>query len=290
MLQSLKTYEKSFAEWMLVRASFYLEGDPIFQTFKPVENEESIRNSIIAEICDNLNIPSASDNKQAVLDYLDDEIYRVTKLDEKTEKEALARLSAEGELPTDLYTVNIHGRFAKEPAAFSRKREDLIKETVKKPDMAYNFGSNYSVSIFAKYYREKYSHNNFFLLVVGQRENLVFHVAQAWRVYNDILSGNSFANALELLKLFVEKFGIEADLHGRTSKLFIDVIAKSKTDFHVKVDQNKLKVSKKGKSGFLTGHFLGPASEGDSTLSIFFAIDLEKYESYIKNRTLHKLK
>jgi hypothetical protein len=83
MIQALKTYDKSFAEGMLVRTFFYLDEDPVLQSLKPVENEGAIRDNVI--------------NVKKFMD-----------LCEKDEKR--------------------------------------IAETVKKPDMAYDLGSNYSAS------------------------------------------------------------------------------------------------------------------------------------------------
>jgi len=289
MIQVLKSYDKSFAEGMLARTSFYLENDPMFKTLKPIENEEIIRNNIISEICSNLNIPSITHNKQAVLDYLDNELDKSTKLDEKTEKEILTRLSIKGELPTDLYTVKINDNtLNKEFNEIDEISTNYITETIKKPDMTYDFGTNYCASIFAKFYKEKYEYNSFFLLVVGKREGLNFNVNQVWYLYNDILLEKNFNNALELLQYFVEKFGVEVDLHGSTSKFFIDVIAKSENEFQVKVENKKLKKAKTGDYGFVACHFLGPTPAGDSNFRIFFAIDIEKYKEYLKTHSHRK--
>jgi hypothetical protein len=282
MIQALKTYDKSFAEGMLARTFFYLDNDPVLQSLKPVENEDVIRGKVIDEICKNLNIPSALDNKQAILDYLDDELEESTRLDKKTEKEILTRLSTRGELPTDLYTVKIQDNIAvKEFMDLCENDEKRIAETIKNPDMAYNLGVNYSASIFAKFYKEKFEYNSFILLVVGKREGLTFTVEQVYWLYNDILSGNSFADALELLQYFVEKFGVEVDFCGKTSKLFIDVVAKSKREFQIRFDDKKLKMSKKGEVRFSALHLLGPTPDGESNFSIFFAIDIEEYKDYI---------
>lgn len=282
MIQALKTYDKSFAEGMLARTSFFIDDDPMLRTLKPIENEDTIRNNVITEICKNLNIPSVSYNKQAVLDYLDDELEKSTKLEEKTEKEILNRLSARGELPTDLYTINIQNTIAiKKFQNIFKKNEALITETIKKPDMAYNFGANYCASIFTKFYKEKYEYNSFFLLVVGKREGLTFIVNQVWCLFNDMVSGNSFNNALELLKYFVENFGVEVDFHGRTSKFFIDAIAKNEKEFNIRMDRNKLKESEKKRSGFIAYHYIGHDPDNNDNFIIFFAIDTEKYMDYI---------
>jgi len=282
MIQALKTYNKSFAEGMLARTSFFLDDDPMLRTLKPIENEDAIRNNVITEICKNLNIPSVSYNKQAVLDYLDDELEKSTKLEDKTEKEILNRLSARGELPTDLYTVNIQNTIAtKKFQNIFKKNEALITETIKKPDMTYNFGANYCASIFAKFYKGKYEYNSFFLLVVGKREGLTFIVNQVWQLYNDMVSGNSFNNALDLLKHFVENFGVEVDFQGEISKFFINVIAKDEKEFNIRINENKLKEFEKKRSGFITYHYIGQVPDSNDKYIIFFAIDTEKYMDYI---------
>jgi len=287
MIQTLKAYDKSFAEGMLARTSFYLTGDPVIKTFKPIENEEFIRNDIIAEICSNLNIPAVSDNKQAIIDYLDDELYKSTRLDEKTEKDVLIKLSARGELPTDLYTVQWQDDAIVNKFKDLRNRDqNLITNTIKIPDLSYNFGLNYGVSIFAKFYKEKYDYHSFFILVVGKREGLIFTVDQVWWLQNDLLTGHTFSDALELLQYFVENFGVEVNCQGKTSKLFIDVNAQSKNEFQI--NMNTLHRTKKGTQEVVTCHFEG--QENDNKYSVFFAIDIEKYKEYLMRYIRYKLK
>ena len=279
MVQALKAYDKSFAEGMLARTSFYLEDNPVLQALKPIDGEAKIRDAILSEVCSILNIASVVDNTQAVQDYLDDALEESTKLDKKAEKDVLARLSRKGELPTDLYTVKVQSSEIMFLNDLYKNERNFAVETIKRPDMVYNFADDYTASIFAKFYREKHEHNSFFLLVVGKREGLTFKVGQIWRLYSDMLTGGSFANALELLERFVEKFGVEAEHQGRTSKFFVDVLAKNQGEFKISLDN--ITRSKKGDGGILTCHFLGPSPNTGGTLSIFFAIDTEKYKEYI---------
>jgi len=289
MIQALKAYDKSFAEGMLARTSFYLNDDPLLQTFKPVDNEESIRNNIISEICQNLNIPSYSTNKQAVLDYIDNELEVSTRLDENKEKEIFSRLSARGELPTDLYTVKWQNDAIVNNFKNLRiKDENLIINTVKTPDLTYNFGVNYGASVFAKFFNEKFEYHSFFLLVVGKREGLVFTVDQVWWLNNEILAGNTFSDALELLKYFVEKFGVDVECHGKTSKLFIDMEAQNQNEFKIRMNDSTVKKSKKGEYNVVTCHFAG--KEDSNNYSIFFAIDIGKYKEYIEKYSKYRLK
>jgi hypothetical protein len=233
-----------------------------------------------------LGIPSVSHNKKAVLDYLDDELEKSTRLDKETEKEILHRLSANGELPTDLYTIKMDDAIAIKKIRDNFKiNENLITETIKNPDMVYNFGANYCASIFTKFYKKKHEYNSFFLLIVGTREGLVFMVNQVWQIYTDLISEKSFADALELLKYFVEKFGVEVNFRGETSKFFINVLAKSEKEFQIRMDASKLKMSEKRSAEFITCHFIGQVPDSDDKFLIFYAIDIEKYKEYIKRHS-----
>jgi len=287
MIEALKQYDKSFAEGMLARTSFYLSNDPLVKTFKPIENEESIRSNIIAEICSNLNIPAASNKNQAIIDYLDDELEKSTRLDAKTENEVLTKLSARGELPTDLYKIKwqntaVINRFKE----LRDKDKSLISETVKAPDLSYNFGQNYGASIFAKFYKDRLDYHSFFLLVVGKREGLIFTIDQVWWLQNDLITGNTFPNALELLRYFVEIFGVEVKCQGETSKLFINVNAQNKNEFEI--DLKSSYKSQKGAKEVISCHYLGKDDENE--YSIFFAIDMEKYKEYLARYMKYKLK
>jgi hypothetical protein len=283
MLNTLKQYDNLTANAMLAHTAFFLDNDPVLSTLKPIENEEAIRERLFNEICRKLNIPSVLGNERIVIDYLDDEIEKSTQISPKEQKAVLTRLSDKGDLPTDLYNVKLDDN-----TKVIGVKEPLIKETIKHPDMVYNFSADASkVSVFAKFYRDKFSFNNFFLLIIGERSGLDFIVNQVWKLYNDMLS-NKEAGALDLLKAFVNNFGVDVEFKGEVSRFFLSAIAKDEKEFHVRVDGNKLKKSKAGQPEFITFNYINRASKSDKNIFLFFVVDLQKYKKYLSSHRQSK--
>jgi hypothetical protein len=287
MLNVLKSYDTTTAEGLLARTSFYLEENPVLSTLGKLENEDFLRSDIIKEICANLKIDSAADNKQMILDYIDTELEKSMMLDEDVEKDILIKLSNEARLPTDLYNIKILNNMKK---IYQNVNVELarLKETIRTPDMVCNFNDNSGydiqkdISIFVKIYKDKYSFNDFYLIVIGRRQGLDFIIDQAWRLYNDFVLNRAFDNALDLLKIFVNEFGVEVEFQGTTSKFFLSVIAESEKEFEMKIDKDKLVKNKGKQSFFTTFYFAENISQNDKKYSLFFAIDLNKYRNYLK--------
>jgi hypothetical protein len=123
--------------------------------------------------------------------------------------------------------------------------------------------------------------------VLGKRDGLDFVTDQAWKLYNDLVLGQTFNNALNLLEIFVDEFGAEVEFQGKISKFFLSAIAKSEKEFIVKIDNDKLTKNKKSQSSFTAFHFVKNISQGDKKYSLFFIIDLNKYRKYInKHKTM----
>jgi hypothetical protein len=162
----------------------------------------------------------------------------------------------------------------------------LLKKTVKMPDLIYNFNydqnnSQKDISIFAKFYKDKYNFNDFYFIVIGKRNGLDFIIEQSWKLYNDMFSDRPFSDALDLLKEFVNEFGIEMKFRGEISKFFLSAIAKNDNEFDVKIDDKKITRDKKGKTNVAVFYSVKNISQSDKNYSLLFAIDLNKYRDYL---------
>jgi hypothetical protein len=291
MLDVLKSYDKSTAEGLLARTSFYLNGNPALYNARLLEGEDAIRSKIIDEICKKLKInPNLEDSKRIIDDYIDLELEKSMVVDKETEKNVLVKLSKEACLPTDLYKIKIESALDKVYHSNVETETPLIEMAVKSPDLVYNFSSSSlsnqeDISIFAKYYKMEYEYDNFFLLVIGKRKGLNFIVNQAWRIYKDII--NPFSTAFNLLEIFVEKFGVEVEFQGKIAKFFSSVIAKNEKEFRIIIDDKNVKKSKGGGNEITFFHFMKPMDDDNNNYSLFFVIDLLKYRNYLKK---HKYK
>jgi hypothetical protein len=140
------------------------------------------------------------------------------------------------------------------------------------------------ISMFVKYYEESYSFNSFYLLVIGKRNGLDFIVNQAWHIYNDI--AQDFMDVMDLLKKFVNAFGVEVEFQGEISKIFLSKIAKSEKEFLIRINE-KSATTKKGNPEWAMFHFIKPISGENKNFSLFFVIDILKYKNYLMR---HKYK
>jgi hypothetical protein len=291
MLNVLKSYDKSTAEGLLARTSFYLNGSQMFDNARSIKDEDSIRQKIIDEICKKLGINSIlGENKEKIDNYIDLELEKSMVVDKETEEKIVMKLSKEACLPTDLYKIKTEKNLAKVYRANIKDEMSLIEMTVKNPDLVYNLLSSTSnnqedISLFAKYHKMKYEYDNFFLLIIGKRDGLNLIVNQAWHIYNDIIY--PLSNAFDLLKIFVEKFGVEVEFQGEISKLFLSVIAKNEREFRIIIDDKKTTKAKSGEPELSFFHFIRPTDDGNNKYSLFFVIDLLKYRNYLKT---HKYK
>jgi hypothetical protein len=287
MLEVLKNYDKSTAEGLLARTAFSLSNNSILQNAIFIKDEDSIRQKIVDEICKKLKINSISEeNKTKIEDYIDSELEKSMMIDKETEEKILIKLSKEGCLPTDLYKIKMEKNLTKVYSFNVKNEMPLIKMTVKNPDLVYNFSSLAStnqedISLFAKYYKMQYEYNNFFLLIIGKRDGLNFIVNQVWRIYNDMLCP-PLSNAFTLLEIFVEKFGVEVEFQGKISKFFSSVTAKNENEFKIVINNKKIINVKKGKTELAFFHFIKPIDDGNNKYSLFFVINLLKYQDYLK--------
>jgi hypothetical protein len=289
MLQTLKSYDSAVAEGLLAKTSFYLEGSPVPGSLRGVEDEAALRNALIKEICKILKIDSAEEDKQAVLDFIDGELEKRMALSKKEEKAILTKLSNEARLPTDLYNV-IWKRGM--PEIFTPFVDSsLVKETVKMPDMVYNFNTDSpedvqkDISIFARRFPAPQVYRNFFMIVTGRRSGLNFIASQAWKMHDNITADHAFSNALDMLELFAGKFGAEAEFRGEVTKFFLSRIADDEKEFHIRTAGRNLQDPKKGRTEFPAFYFAEKVSGTGQRFSLFFALDKRKYHDYLKTYT-----
>jgi hypothetical protein len=277
MLEVLKQYDKSTAEGLLARTSFYLNDNPILFNAGSIKDEDSIRSRIIDEICTKLGISNNIDkNKRKIDNYIDSELEKSMRLDKETEKKIIHKLSKEACLPTDLYKIKIIKSSYEEYYSYLKNEMPFIETVVKNPGLESNLSSLESsnqgdISIFAKYFKKQPQINSFYLLVIGKRDGVNFIVDHAWRLYDDIFC--PVKNALDLLKIFVNNFGVKTKFQNKKNKT---------KEFDIKIYYDEITKTDTGKFELSFFHYMKPTIDGNSEYSLFFVIDLLKYQNYLK--------
>ncbi|MGZ4954121.1 MAG: hypothetical protein ACXV8Q_03325 [Methylobacter sp.] len=290
MISCLREFDNVTAAGILARAALSLsdQGNPAAATSK-LTNEIEIRNKVISNIRNTLGIKH-SDTSPMALERIGDalDIESEALIGEPNINDALERLSNKGELPSDLFEVdiipNIKDFFTKR---FDAERE-LIEKTIKSPDNEQHFGppSNsegpYLISLFSKFFPNKYPRNSFTMLVAGERNGLNLTVHQAWRIYPDLVNLNEEGDLVDMLNRFADKFGAEIEFNGKKGHFFLN--------FEIPENDHWQKITfpaaaPNTRNNITLTYCMQPNLSGPSKkAALLVAIDLVKYRKTLKSR------
>lgn len=232
MLKALRDYDPKIAAGILAEAALHLEGQTRGTPQPLVENQPELERAILNELRDVLNIAPNDLSRQAVelltqaLDCQSDALITVNNPSQGKE-----RLSAEGILPSDAYSVQFENHLEENFGWRWNVERVLAEETIRHPhreqtleqvDLS-NIGA--LISIFSRFYQHKFPARSFWFLVIGDRRGAVFHVSQVWRVYPSEVDLSNCSTLLDVLKSFAQRFGYEIELNGARGKFFLSALA-----------------------------------------------------------------
>jgi hypothetical protein len=204
----------------------------------------------------------------------------------------LNSLSAKGELPSDLYQIVIDDQVMDLFGKRGPSERKMIEATVRRPDHQQHFipedadsSRTPLISLFSKFFENRYSNKNFTMLLAAQREGLTVYIRQAWRVYADRTKAPISNELVELLRRFSDDIGFNVRLDGAVGKFFLNVEVPqnwSLTDsVEIRLDDNV--AESKGKGGFkcMLAHFDKREPDGKRSSSLVYAINLLRYRSVL---------
>lgn len=294
MLASLEKFDRLTAVGILARTALAIEDDGNPAGEYKVIDEEKIRESVLFEVYKTLGIDQqnrSNDMLQKIGEMLDNECEKlIGKVDDAS---TLNELSEKGELPSDLFDVVIINNIVDFHGKKFPNEEKLIKETIVSPDSEQHYGKPanenepFLISLFAKQFKDKYPLRNFLMLVVGQRQGMVFIVHQAWRVYPDIVNIDGNPSLVEILERFSDVFGAEIEVGEKKGHFILSAeIPRGQTDTTIRIlPLASHKNIKNEKHGITITHFSqqNPFG-GDLIASLIVAIDLIHYKQVLKSR------
>jgi hypothetical protein len=286
VIEALKQFEPSVAAGILARAALSLDTD----LHNPAANfvlqgEDKLREKIILEFSTKLGIPPIDSSYKTAhlisseIDRAIDEIIGSIK-----EKDALERISARGEFPSDEFEIVLMPNIKDDIYQNHFKDEyPRIIETIKRPHKELQFGQTESlrplVSLFGRFYRSKFPARDFLLLIVGQRKGLVLEVHNVWRVYPYIVPIREQDDLVTILKNFTNTYGTKV-ISGKAEGNFIH---DSDLPAETKQTRVSIPVPKNPNHTFTVTQFLQHDSSGKyikSSLTV--SIDLTEYLETIK--------
>jgi hypothetical protein len=288
MNTAIGSFDRVTAAGILARAALAVENEANPAAQPTVPNEEAIRARVIEDISRRYGISAAStlESREKLCDALDQESDAL--LDPVNSEAALERLAKKGDLPSDLYRVEIIPHIAQFCGKKFANEQRLIEETVRAPDLEQHYGppknphDPYLISIFTKTFHDKYPTKSFIMLVAGARKNLTLEVHQAWRLYpEDLGSLVGVTSPLDMLKKFAAVFGTDMTIGDQHGKF---ILLGDVPDGHGVHVLGKLPVIKgKTKRTFTISFFRQAQPEfGPHKAALVVGIDLDKYRAALE--------
>jgi hypothetical protein len=277
MQKTLSQFDNITAAGILARTAISLSSSDNPSAAFELPDEKEVRDHLLNEIKKNLGINTfalSDSDIQRIENKLDEESDRL--LDPVNEKAVLEDLSVKGELPTDLYDVKLSRETTELFGKQALDEEYLVRLTVQAADRVQHlnlddqdFGNSPLISIFAKYFKNKYRNRSFTMLVTGIRQGLFIHVQSAWRIYSDL--GPKLSRTLvDLLRSFADEFGIEFEIDGVKSKFFRGPLS----SIHEAARQ--LRMTYRGPY-VLAEYYKNKFSSGEVVDSMVYAVEIDRY-------------
>lgn len=231
---------KITAAGFLARAALGLhEGNNPAAT-PQVPDEPEIRAEFLAELGSRLKDVREDEEVEALDAALDVEIDALLgAIDEAT---IFGKLANEGQLPSDLYKVEIHSDIVGFWGLQFGHEKPSILATVSESDAKQHLGADAKtgdatlVSLFTKHFSDRrFPGRNFTMLVAGLREGDRFIVHQAWRVYSDQVDLQGTTSLVEVLERFAQRFGVNLNIGQVTGKFILkaDVLRPEDVNFNI---------------------------------------------------------
>jgi hypothetical protein len=227
MIASLKTLDRTAAAGLLARAALSLgyEGNPIAPS---IRGEEEIRSALIDEARQRLGVDRGDDRPETIeriADCLDEESDKL--LAPPDTQAALARLAERGDLPSDLYEIDIIPNVIEFHGKDFPLEKEIIETTIRAPTLEQHFGPPRKIhepamiSLFARTFRTRWPLKDFVMLVAAQREGFRLHVHQAWRIYPSRVDVKGVKTPVDWLSRFANAYGAEIEVQGKKGHFFL---------------------------------------------------------------------
>jgi hypothetical protein len=221
-LQSLKPKSNDEREWLLSSVADRLVPKPYDEL--PASSETK---ALLEEINKRLGIEGIAKTPEAkarLFQFVANELVSVA-TDTAHLREARERIGQKGWLRPGLYEVKFAQPFT-HSATFGVRRSH-VEQALSNPDAIEHLFPEKKglvevapLSLIAKRIDVGKNKDSFFLLVVARRQGFVLTVQMAWRVYPEDVAVRAGTTPLEMLRAFVEKYGLVQRIAGKEAKFF----------------------------------------------------------------------
>ena len=244
MITAVNTFGRKDAVGLLARAALSLAYEPP-QLPTDELHENRILARIIEEVRGRLGIAAddhSADAIERIGSVLDEEFDALLKADTSS---ALRRLAERGDLPSDLYEINIIKNVVDLYGKYFDLERKIIETTIRGPSDEQHFGPPRAphepamISLFVRYFRTKWPFKDFLMLVAAGREGLNLNVHQAWRIYASKVNMVGADKPLDLLSRFADAYGADIEIAGKTGHFFCSLVVRCQTRLFGKQPRRK---------------------------------------------------
>jgi hypothetical protein len=224
--QLLDRYGKTAAAGILARAALSLGYDS--PSISDGKDALQIQTGLIEEARKSLGL-SEDDNREEAIEkigsFLDDQAEKLSAPPDTAG--ALARLAQRGDLPSDLYEINIIPNVVDLYGPKFQLEREIIETTIRDPANEQHYGpvarpfEPAMISVFVRPFRTKWPMKDFVMLVAGQRDGFYLNVHQAWRLYPSRVDMAHAKSPVELLERFANAFGSEIKTRDAKGYFFL---------------------------------------------------------------------
>ena len=140
---------------------------------------------------------------------------------------ALIRLAERGDLPSDLYEINIIPNIVNLHGKHFGLEKDIIETTVRAPSIEQHFGPAQRphepamVSLFLRSFQTRWPLKDFVMLVAAKRDGFRLDVHQAWRIYASRVDIAGVERPVDWLRRFADRYGADVEIAGTKAHFFL---------------------------------------------------------------------
>jgi hypothetical protein len=281
MIKFLNALDRTTAAGLLARAALSLgyEDNPVAPV---VKGEEKIRSALVDEARQRLGVAS-NDNRpetiERIADLLDNESDQL--LAPPDTEAALARLAERGDLPSDLYEIEIIPNVIQIHGKHFPLEKAIIETTVRAPTLEQHFGPPRNphepamISLFARTFRTKWPLKDFVMLVAAKREGFRLYVHQAWRIYPSRVDLRGLKTLVTWLSRFADAYGTEIEVEGKRGHFFRFATGFVPDSFNIVYDGKPREIT--------VSQFTQIGLDGTKQSALIVAIDLVKYGKMLED-------
>jgi hypothetical protein len=194
------------------------------------EGEETLRRRIVEEVRSRLGL-AGDDYTESAIERMGDVLDAETDalLAPPDTNSALTRLAERGDLPSDLYEIDIIPTVADQLGKRFALEKEVIETTIRAPTVEQHFGPARGphepamISLFLRTFRTRWPYKDFSMLVAGGRDGFRLQVHQAWRIYPARVNVAGLATLVDWLRRFAEVYGAKIEIDGKEDNFFLFV-------------------------------------------------------------------